>query len=76
MTVAELLELFNNKYEIPEPELAELCFYFEDKNGEEIDLKVKRIGAFDISTDITITFVEDEDPILMKPMGEIKPNLR
>ena len=76
MTVSDLQNMLNNKYEIPRPELAEICFYFEDEDGNEIDLKLQGIGAFDISTDITFTFVKDESPIIMKPAGELKPNLR
>ena len=76
MTVAELLKVLNNKYEIPSPEHAELCFYFEDENRKVIDLKIKAIGSFDISTDITFTFVEDKEPVIFQPMGVIKPELR
>jgi hypothetical protein len=76
MTVAELMKILKNKYEIPSPKDAELCFYFEDENGKKVDLKIKSIGAFDISTDIIITFIEDKEPIIIKPMGVIKPALR
>lgn len=76
MTVQELQDILNNKYEIPKPELAELCFYYTDEEGREIPLKLDRIGAFDISTDITFHFTEDKEPILIKPMTEFKPSLR
>lgn len=55
MFVQELLDILNNKEEIPRPEVAELCFYL--KEGEdEADLKLVSIGAFDISTDVTVGF--------------------
>jgi hypothetical protein len=68
MKVKELMNILNNMEEIPRPEVAELCFYYEDENGKEIDLKIKSIGAFDISSDITFTFVEDKEPVLIKPL--------
>lgn len=75
-TVQNLLDILNNTYEIPRPELAELCFYFEKEDGEVIDLKLKSIGAFSISTDITFTFVEDKEPVIIKQSNGFKPNLR
>jgi hypothetical protein len=60
MTVKELMDILNNKEEIPRPENAELCFYFKKENGDCIDIKLTGIGAFSISTDITFTF-EKED---------------
>jgi hypothetical protein len=76
MTVQELQDILNNKYEIPKPELAELCFYYIDDNGKEIPLKLDSIGAFDISTDITFIFSEDKEPVLISPMTAFKPALR
>jgi len=77
-TVQELLDILNNPHEIPRPDLAEICFYFQDENGETVDLKLKSIGAFNISTDITFTFEEDNYPALLKTVniGEIKPSLQ
>ena len=65
-TVQDLLDILNNTHEIPNPELSDLCFYYTDKNGKVIDLQLDGIGAFDISTDITFHFSEDEESILMK----------
>ena len=76
ITVAQLVEVLSDKYEVPDPDQAELCFYLEDENGDVHDLKLKEIGAFDISTDITFTFEVDEHPALMKPAGPLKPDLR
>lgn len=59
-TVQDLLDILNNKDEIPKPENAELCFYLTDKDGKEIGLELKSVGAFAISTDITVGFVEEE----------------
>ena len=56
MTVQELLDILNNKKEIPNPENAELCFYFKEENGDCVDAKIASIAAFTISTDITFTF--------------------
>ncbi len=77
-TIQDLLNVLNNPREIPRPDVAEICFYLEKENGEEICLKLVSIGAFDISTDITFTFLEDKNPVLIKPVNiaEIKPNLR
>jgi len=75
MTVAELMKILNNKHEIPSPKDAEICFYFNG-GGKQLQLKLKSVGAFDISTDITFTFTEDKEPVIMKPMGIIKPALR
>ena len=61
MTVEELINILSNKKEIPHPERAELCFYFTDENGETIDIELKSIGAFAISTDITMEFVPMKD---------------
>ena len=58
MTVQELLNILNNKKEIPKPENAEICFYLLKENGDEVDLQINGIGAFDISTDVTISFKE------------------
>jgi len=76
ITAQDLLDILNNTYEIPRPELAELCFYFEKENGEVINLELKSIGAFDISTDVTFTFIEDKEPVIIKPLNGFKPNLR
>ena len=76
ITAQDLLDILNNTYEIPKPDLAELCFYFEKEDGEVIDLKLKSIGAFSISTDITFTFVENKEPVIMKISNGFKPNLR
>jgi hypothetical protein len=57
--VKELMDILNNKQEIPRPEDAELCFYFTGEDGEEIELKLKSVGAFSISTDITFGFEKD-----------------
>lgn len=76
ITAQHLLDILNNTYEIPKPELAELCFYFEKESGEVVDLKLKSIGAFNISTDITFTFVEYKEPVIIKPSNGFKPNLR
>lgn len=65
-TVQDLLDILNNTYEIPKPELADLCFYYADKNGKVIDLHLDGIGAFDISTDITFHFSEDKELALIK----------
>lgn len=65
-TVQDLLDILNNTYEIPKPELAELCFYYVDENENVIDLHLDGIGAFDISTDITFHFSEDKELVLMK----------
>lgn len=65
-TVQDLLDILNNTHEIPNPELADLCFYYTDENGKVIDLHLDGIGAFDISTDITFHFSEDKELILMK----------
>lgn len=65
-TVQDLLDILNNTHEIPNPELSDLCFYYTDKNGKVIDLHLDRIGAFDISTDITFHFSEDKESALMK----------
>ena len=76
MTVQELLNVLNNKYEIPDPTKAELCFYYTDKEGKEINLKLNRMGAFSISTDITIGFIEDEDFNTIKPLEYLKDDLK
>ena len=76
ITAAQLIGVLTDKHEVPDPEWADLCFYLEDKNGDVHDLKLKGIGAFDISTDITFTFEVDEHPALMKPAGPLKPDLR
>ena len=76
ITAAQLIGVLTDKHEVPDPECADLCFYLEDKNGDVHDLKLKGIGAFDISTDITFTFEVDEHPALMKPAGPLKPDLR
>jgi len=76
ITAAQLIEVLTDKHEVPDPEYAELCFYLEDENGEEHDLELKSIGAFDISTDITFTFDINEHPVFMKPAGPLKPDLR
>jgi hypothetical protein len=59
MTVKDLMDILKNKQEIPRPEDAELCFYFTNEDGETIDLKLKSVGAFSFSTDITIGFEKD-----------------
>ncbi len=46
-TVQDLLDILNNTHEIPNPELADLCFYYTDENGKVIDLHLDGIGAFD-----------------------------
>jgi hypothetical protein len=52
-----LLDVLNNRDEIPDPSKAELCFYLEGENyQDEPSLKLASIGAFDISTDITMGF--------------------
>lgn len=76
MTVQKLLDILNNKYEIPDPAKAELCFYYTDNTGKEINLKLDRMGAFSISTDITIGFVEDENFDVIKPLEYLKDDLR
>jgi len=76
MTAQDLLDILNDKYEIPRPELANLCFYYTDDNNKEIILKIDSIGAFDISTDITFQFVEDKEPLLISPITAFKPSLR
>ena len=76
MTVKELLDILNNRYEIPKPEVADICFYLKDEDGETIDLKLVGIGAFDISTDITFTFEVDDEPVIIKPVTYLKPQLR
>jgi len=65
-TVQDLLDILNNIYKIPKPELADLCFYYTDENGKVIDLHLDNIGAFDISTDITFHFSEDKELALIK----------
>jgi hypothetical protein len=62
MTVQEMLDVLNNRDEIPDPSKAELCFYLEGKDyKDEPSLRLTSIGAFDISTDITVGFkFEDE----------------
>lgn len=76
MNIQELLDILNNKHEIPSPEHAELCFYFKKDDDSEITLKLDSIGAFNISTDITFTFSEDKEPVMMKPVSVIKPMLQ
>jgi len=56
MYVQELLDILNNREEIPDPEIAELCFFVEDENRNEVELELCHVGAFTISTDITIGF--------------------
>lgn len=58
MYVQELLDILNNKEEIPNPEVAELCFFLT-QGEDESDLKLVHIGAFDISTDVTVGFEID-----------------
>ena len=58
MFVQELLDILNNTEEIPDPSIAELCFYITDKDGNEKDLDLDTIGAFDISRDVTVEFKE------------------
>lgn len=61
MTVQELINILSNKKEVPYPDKSEICFYFIDGNGEEsFDLKIKSIGAFSISTDVTMGFVKED----------------
>ena len=76
MTVLDLLNVLNNKYEIHDPSKDELCFYFTGKNGEEINLKINHISAFNISTDINIGFIEDDDFSIIKPLEYTKDSLR
>ena len=56
MYVQELLDILNNKEEIPDPKLAELCFYLTDEDGNEKDLNLDTVGAFDICRDVTVGF--------------------
>ena len=58
MTVKELIDILNDKKNVPNPEVSELCFYLDKENGETVNLELKRIGAFSISTDITFEFEE------------------
>ena len=76
ITVAQLIEVLSDKHEVPDPKQAELCFYLEDKSGDVHDLRLKAIGAFDISTDITFTFEIDSAPVIMRPAKPLKPDLR
>jgi hypothetical protein len=77
-TIQDLLDVLNNPHEIPRPDLAELCFYLEKENGEEVCLKLINIGAFDISTDVTFTFKEENKPEIAKAvnMAETKAVLQ
>lgn len=67
MTVKELLSILNNKDEIPSPEHAEIFFYFTNESGEDVDLELDSVGAFNISTDITFTFIKGDTPPLIRP---------
>lgn len=62
-TVQKLLDILNNREEIPNPEVAELCFYLTDEDGNEFDLELTRVGAFDISTDITVGFKKTKNQL-------------
>jgi hypothetical protein len=66
VTVKELMDILNNKEEIPNPENAELCFYLTDKNGETIDIELKSMGAFSISSDITMEFKPYDDDVTIE----------
>lgn len=62
LTVQKLFDILSDKEEVPYPERAELCFYLKKENGDEVDLELVSIGAFSISTDITMTFKENNWP--------------
>lgn len=61
------MNVLNDRYEIPRPEIAELCFYLKEENGGETVLKLERIAAFDISTDVAFHFSVDKKPVLVRP---------
>ena len=56
MFVQELLDILNNKQEIPNPSKSELLFYVTNENEETIELNLDDIIAFDISSDIEFIF--------------------
>lgn len=53
MTAQDMLDVLNNRDEIPDPSKAHLDFYLVD---EDSSLKLVHIGAFDISSDVTMGF--------------------
>lgn len=61
MTAQELLDILNNKDEVPKPENAKLYFYLIDKGGNEISLKLTAIGMFPASTNKLTVYYEMED---------------
>jgi hypothetical protein len=60
MTVQELMDILNNKKEIPNPKKAELYFYLTKNDGETVLLELSNMSAFDISTDIIANLVEEK----------------
>ena len=56
MFVQELLDILNNKQEIPNPSKSELLFYVTNENEETIELNLDDIIAFDINSDIEFIF--------------------
>jgi len=56
MTIKQLIEILNNKKEIPSPEKAPISFYLYLQNGEEIELNLDSLSAFNVAYDICFNF--------------------